>query len=868
MSFNNSNCSCSTGLPSLDNVFQGIRDGDNIVWQINSIDDYKFFVLPYVEGAVRSGKKVIYFRFAKHKPLLKKQSPVTIIRLDASNSFEGFITEIHNVIKETGPASAYVFDSLSDLAVDWNSDRMLGNFFLLTCPYVYGHGGTAYFSLNRNKHSMHATAPVSETAQIIVDIYRYKGKLYIHPLKVQYRYSNKMFMLHVCENKSFFPVAESSTISDVFESRPWHGLESANYVLGVWSNAFAKAEKLQQQLKKGKQIQEKVKSLTQRLLRMFIARDGKILELATEYLNLEDILNIRRRMIGTGLIGGKSAGLVLAQAILKKNNPEWRKILAPHDSFFIGADVFYTYLVQNGLWWIKQKQKNPESFLEAIELTRYQLLKGEFPEYILNQFANLLDYFGQSPIIVRSSSLLEDDFDNSFAGKAESVILANQGSRNDRMINLISAVQRVYASNMSEEVLKYRACRGVLEKDEQMAVLIQRIYGVSHSRIFFPHLAGVGLSFNPYVWNEKIDSNAGVLRLVFGLGSRAVDNNGEEHIRLVALNAPDLQLQDSSEICCQQKADVLNLDSGQVYPLTFSEIAQQCPELPLDIFATKDERLVKIAKESNLSNIFPYSLTFSKLLKETAFVEKMRSMLKILENAYKTPVDIEFAVNILEDGLLKINLIQCRPLQVKKSKRAQSTKKIQLSSWILKSAGPVIGRSRELTIERIIYVIPEIYGNLPEKDRYAVARFIGEVAKSSEEQNTILVGPGRWGTTSPAMGIPISFTEIKSVNVICEIATMHENLIPDISLGSHFFNELIETDILYFAIQPNLKNHLIDYAFLNNAKSSHAIFSSDTPDLQDVVKIIYPNEKDKFTFQFTAVTEQQKAILFLENEKN
>jgi len=858
------NSNFSTGFPELDEIFQELRDGDNIVWNIEAIEDYKFFVLPFAEKAIKSGKKLIYFRFAKHKPLLDEKSSATIIRLDPNHSFEGFISEIHNVIKTSGPASAYVFDCLSDLAVDWSSDRMLGNFFLLTCPYVFGHGGIAYFGLHKNKHSFHAIEPVSETAQILVDIYRYQEQLYIHPLKVQYRYSNQMFTLYAVDNNRFFPVAESSKVTEVFSSTPWKGLERANYVLGFWSSSFAEAEQLLEKQKSGENVEDAVAELTEKLLRMVIARDGKILDLAKEYICLEDLVNIRRRMIGTGLIGGKSVGLILAQSILKRKNSGLQKTLAPHDSFFIGADVFYTYLVQNGLWWIKQKQKNPDSFLEAIELTRYQLLKGHFPDYIITQFANLLDYFGQSPIIIRSSSLLEDDFENSFAGKAESIILANQGSHNDRMINFISAIQRVYASNMSEDVLKYRASRGLLERDDQMAILVQRIYGTSHDRMFFPHLAGVGLSFNPYVWSDRIDPHAGVLRLVFGLGTRAVDNNGEEHIRLVALNEPELQLQNSEDMRYQQKADILDLDSGQIYPLDFSEVAQKCPKLPLDVFASRDERLSRMARESNLKNIFPYSLTFSKLLKDTCFVEQMGDILKTLEKSYDNPVDIEFAVNLLEDGTYKINLIQCRPIQVKKSITNKIMKDVPLSSSILKSSGPVIGKSREFRIERIIYVIPEAYSDLPERDRYAIARYIGEIVKDAEPQCTMLIGPGRWGTTSPELGIPISFPEIKSVAVICEIAAMHEYLIPDLSLGSHFFNELIETDILYFAIQPNMEDHFADYDFLNDAAICSEQTHPEADKWKDVVRVIYPNEERNMTYHFAATPEKQKAILYFE----
>ncbi len=150
----------------------------------------------------------------------------------------------------------------------------------------------------------------------------------------------------------------------------------------------------------------------------------------------------------------------------------------------------------------------------------------------------MLDYFGQSPIIVRSSSLLEDSYGNAFAGKYESVFCPNQGPHHRRLEELLGAVKTVYASTMSEKALRYRAQRGLLDQDEQMSLLVQRVSGVGYGSLFYPQVAGVALSRNPYVWNECIDPAAGVVRLVFGLGTRAVDRTDDDYTRIVALNAP------------------------------------------------------------------------------------------------------------------------------------------------------------------------------------------------------------------------------------------------------------------------------------------------------------------------------------------
>jgi hypothetical protein len=200
--------------------------------------------------------------------------------------------------------------------------------------------------------------------------------------------------------------------------------------------------------------------------------------------------------------------------------------------------MFYPYLVSNGCWRTRQRQRDTAKFLDDVERAQEQMLTGSFPEFVRDQFAEMLDYFGQAPIVVRSSSLLEDSFGNAFSGKYESVFCANQGSPQERLEAFLAAVRHVYASAMGRDALLYRAQRGLLDRDEQMALLVQRVSGAAYGRLFFPQVAGVGLSFNPFAWSEQIDPRAGVLRLVFGLGTRAVHRSDNDYTRIVALNAP------------------------------------------------------------------------------------------------------------------------------------------------------------------------------------------------------------------------------------------------------------------------------------------------------------------------------------------
>ncbi len=422
----------------------------------------------------------------------------------------------------------------------------------------------------------------------------------------------------------------------------------------------------------------------------------------------------------------------------------------------------------------------------------------------------MLAYFGQSPIIVRSSSLLEDNFGNAFAGKYESVFCANQGPHAKRLADFVSAVRTIYASTMSEKALRYRAQRGLLEHDEQMSLLVQRVSGSHYGSSFFPQLAGVGYSFNPYVWHPYIDPEAGMVRLVFGLGTRAVDRSDDDYTRVVALNDPQRRPESGAEEVrqhSQRRADVIDLESGQLAARDFADLATRCENLPWSMFASEDRELASWAASQGLDRRSALVLTFDPLLTQSSFVEDMRQSLATLQAAYGSPVDLEFTANFFARDDYKINLVQCRPLQVATGvPESQPPESVPLSDIVLETRGAVIGPSRMNRIDRVVYVEPMLYGQLPIADRYALARLIGRVLHPQRRrtpENLMLIGPGRWGTQSPSLGVPVSFGEIDTASVICEIVAMREDLIPDVSLGTHFFNDLVEMDILYLALFPD-----------------------------------------------------------------
>ncbi len=802
----------TTGLPDLDRVLHGILPGDNVVFQVDRIEDYLPFVLPFVSGVIRRGQPIIYFRFADHAPLIEPGPNVEMHELHPGDGFETFISEVFDVIESHGKGACYVFDCLSDLAVDWYSDRMLANFFMLTCPYLYDYDTVTYFALMSNHHTALAVNAIHRTAQVVVDVYGHREKLYVQPRKVFERTSSTMYMLHAWDGDAFRPVTQSIILSDIMASTQQHWLDFAATRQDYWARTFVEAEALIAESDNTVEIDSARVKMVRHLCRMVISRDPRVLHLAERYFDLRALVDIGRRLVGTGMVGGKSVGMLLARAILQGSEPRWKTVLEPHDSFFIGSDIFYSYLITNQCWWLRrQLQRDESGAFEQAPLLRERIHLGQFPEDVVAQFREMLEYFGQSPIIVRSSSLLEDAYGNAFSGKYESVFCANQGTPEQRLLAFLEAVRHVYASTMQEEALTYRAHFDLLDRDEQMALLVQRVSGSYHDELYFPDVGGVGFSYNPFVWSSDIDPKAGMMRLVFGLGTRAVDRHDDDYTRIVALNAPSRR-PDSAHgdvrRYSQKHIDVLDLRGAGLSTERVEDVALRAPELPLDVITSIDEGLVRYAQERGSFAPFPRVVTFERLLADTHFVADIRRMLELLQSAYDHPVDVEFAVNFIDEVNYRIHLLQCRPFQVRGDlRRVHMPDELEPARTLFETTGPVIGNSVATHVDAVVFVVPRVYGKLGTEDRYTVARLIGRIMRlrmpaARERAVVLLLGPGRWATTTPALGVPVSFAEINAASVVCEVAEMHEGLVPDISLGTHFFNDLVEMDMLYLAIQP------------------------------------------------------------------
>jgi hypothetical protein len=791
----------STGLAGLDAVLDGVARGDNIVWQIERIDDYLALVAPYAEAALRQRRRLIYFRFAAHPPLLAADAGAEIHHPCPADGFDAFVDQVHRVIEAVGPEAMYLFDCLSELAEAWHSDRMMGNFFRLTCPRLFDLDTVTYFGVYRNTHEWTAMEVITDTTQFLLDVFHCRGRLYLRPIKVRHGSAAVMHLIHAWEEGDRFrAVADSGTVAEILAGAGWPGLEDEP-VVGHWQRQFGAARALAGRRRAGRADATAEAECFARLARLVLPDDPAMAELVHAYLGLDDLVAVRDRMIGIGTIGGKALGMLLARAVLRRDAPELDPRLEAHDSFYVGTVVFDTFLVDNGVWWIRRRQREPATFLHQLDEARARIMQGRFPAATVRQFEAMLDYFGEWPFIVRSSSRLEDRYGNAFAGQYDSVFCVNQGPRGKRLADLLDAVRQVYASTLAEQALRYRERRGLLGEEEQMALLIMRVSGTAGTRYFHPHAAGVGLSLNPYPWNPRIDMHAGVVRLVAGLGTRAVDRSDDDYTRLIALNAPELRPETNFGAIArhaQRRMDALDLRENRVVSGPFAELVAGQPDFPLALFTSQEAPGA------------PRFLTFDGLIGDTGVVEDLRRLLACLHAAYRHPVEIEFALNLLPGGAYRINLLQCRPMQMRAADGAATAMPPDHAPRLLCARGAVIGPGRVISPRRLVYVRPAAYARLRQADRHAVARLVGRLNQASRDRSLLVLGPGRWGSRDASLGIPVVFAEINHVAALGEIVAMHAQLIPDVSLGTHFLNELIEADVLYFALFPRLEGNALD----------------------------------------------------------
>lgn len=811
----------STGIDGLDEAIDFLRPGDTVVWQCEHISDYMYVATRFVTNIARQGKRIAYIRFGDHEEIMdtaalcKGGANAQEYRLDPRVGFETFAVQVHRIIDKEPIGTFFVFDCLSDLQKYWFSDLMISNFFLLINPFLIRRQAIAYQPIDYEKHTYETISRIRREAPLLVNIRTLDGSVYMHPVKVRGRRTpTTYFPLKISGTKCRTLTSSAETYA-IFERFTQTGERR-----DCWDSMFDSVSD------GSEPIDEEGRLLKENIMRCLLGNEPTRFALCQKYFTMKDLMDIKNREIGTGCIGGKAAGMLLARNILRDEAPElYSTCIEPHDSYYIGADLFYTYGVQNGLWSSRIRMIEASDYLEQSKTIRELLLNGTFMPSIKEQFISMLEYFGQSPIIVRSSSILEDGFGNAFAGKYESVFCPNQGSLKERYEVFERAVKQVYASTVNPDAIMYRAERHLLDRDEQMALLVMRVCGDVHGDYYYPHIAGVGHSKNLYLNKQNSSSeNKGMLRLVFGMGTRAVDREADDYARLLNMDAPTappMVAYGDEYKYSQHKMDVINLKSNEFETINVAGIDKRDIKADPSLFMELDYPTAARLREMGLSAAdAPDILNFRKLLGKTDFTSVMTEAMRILEEKYNYPVDIEYACNFDEEGNYRVNLLQCRPLQTRGIGAAGVMPKVQ--QLYFRTEGNFMGGNVCLPVRYAVMVRVEPYLALPEQRKYQVARKLGELNSLLRDEHTILLGPGRWGTTTPSLGVPVHFMEINRFDCIAELAYSSHGLRPELSYGSHFFQDLVEADTFYVALYPGEEGCVLDEALFEECENVYS----------------------------------------------
>ncbi len=488
--------------------------------------------------------------------------------------------------------------------------------------------------------------------------------------------------------------------------------------------------------------------------------------------------------------------------------PEVRDSFRIPISYYLGSDVFYNFMTFNGLvHWNDQKYKAEEQMREDFPLLHAEFLQGQFSSEIIERLEEILVEAGDTPLIVRSSSLLEDNFGTSFAGKYESIFLPNQGTLEEKLSALTNAIARIYASVMDPDALLYRHLKDLADYDERIGILIQFVEGEKMGRYFFPHGAGVAFSRNLYRWSPQIKQEDGFLRLVWGMGTRAVDMVADDYPRLVALSHP--RLQSSSDVrttkrYSQQSVDVIDLENNAFTTVSVHDLIHADYD-PVRYIAQVEEDGYLAAIRSRIADPNKMVVTFDGLLSRTAFAANIRSALKLLETHYDSPVDTEFTIEILnpeeQRPQVRITLLQCRPQShIQESTDVQIPGDLQNENIIF-STQRMVPQGAVQNIRYILFVPSEGYFSLTSQaERTQLERAIGQLNAALKDETFIAVGPGRWGTSTPDLGVHVSYSDIYNTRSLVELAGEAIGASPEPSFGTHFFQDLMEADIYPIAV--------------------------------------------------------------------
>lgn len=511
--------------------------------------------------------------------------------------------------------------------------------------------------------------------------------------------------------------------------------------------------------------------------------------------------------IGQGSLGGKGRGLAFVDSIIKKN---------PVCDFFGGVtisiprtvvlctDIFDEFMATNRLYPIALSDASDEEILN-------HFLAARLPERLVEDFFALFEVI-DAPLAVRSSSLLEDSHYQPFAGIYATYMVPGTDDRYERLRLLSDAIKGVYASVFYRASKAYMAATSNIIDQEKMAVIIQEVVGREYNGYYFPHFSGVGRSLNYYPLGDEQPED-GVAEVAIGLGKYIVDGGmalrfsplHPEHVlqtstldlalrqtqtHLCALpvkedNAQPFSTDDSFNIVNRPIQDFANTGALRYTTSTYNALDQML----LDYEGERGRRVV----------------TFNNVLRDRVYplAPAIHLMLEQGQIAMQRPIEIEFA-GIIEPNAASsttkghIYWLQIRPIIDRKELITDAMLDVDPNRLLLRSS-TAIGNGSIEGIHTVVYIRPDTFDSLRNPQLVPLLNKLN-AQLTAEGENYVLIGPGRWGSSDPALGIPVHWADIASTRLIVEASLSNYDIEP--SQGTHFFHNLTSFGVGYFTISP------------------------------------------------------------------
>jgi len=585
------------------------------------------------------------------------------------------------------------------------------------------------------------------------------------------------------------------------------------------------------------------------LIRRLLTDQLELINRTRRCVEVEDFLSLARHTIllpkSHGRLGGKSTGLFLAAQIIRRSakSLELLKEIRVPKTWYLPSDGIIQFVAHNNLdevynWKYRDLDEIRQEYPHILQVFK----SSRFPTAFEQGLSGALDDLGDRPLIVRSSSLLEDRAGAAFSGKYKSLFLANRGTKSARLSALLDAIAEVYASVFGPDPIQYRAERGLLEHHEEMGIMIQQVVGRPIGRYFLPSFSGVAFTNNELRWSPRIRRQDGLLRLVPGLGTRAVDRLADDYPILIAPGQPGLRVNVTPEEVYRyspRKIDLINLETNSFETVDrrglLREVGDQLPDL-LQLVSIYEHDMLR--RPSGLGMSFHDDnvvFTFEGLLSNTPFIPKMRALLSLLQEGFGRPVDLEFA----SDGE-HLYLLQCRPQSHAESATPAPIPRDIAPERVLFSAHRYVSNGVVPDISHVVYVDPEGYSRLGDLAALRdVGRAVGALNKILPKRRFILMGPGRWGSRGDIkLGVSVTYADINNTAVLIEIAKRQGNYVPDLSFGTHFFQDLVESEIRYLPIYPDDPGVVFREEFFKRSENLLPKLLPEFADLADTLSVV------------------------------